>query len=377
MKPRVLFWSRYALPVIDPQVVAPFGGAEFKLVTVARTLAVQGNVDPVLVCEGRPGYRSGETYEVHGIEIGRRTCPSLPRPMRVLRDRWRIHQALIDARPDVIIQSAAGPETLDMWIAGRRFGCPCVYWGASLGDFDGRYRDHQGLVHAASYAYSLRRVDAVVCQTSEQMKSLEENWSRVGHLIPNSIQVADNVHEPGTRDRVVWIGKWHPWKGPDRYVELARCRPGRNFDMILSTGGLEEIRASILEQTRSVSNLTVHFDVPIDKINDFLDRARVLVNTSVQEGFPNAMLQAGARSVPTLSLEVDPDGLLSREIMGGWAGCDLASLGTLVDASFQDEWWKEHSRKAHLHVSENHDVRSAGRKLEGLLLDLISSRKNA
>jgi glycosyltransferase involved in cell wall biosynthesis len=49
--------------------------------------------------------------------------------------------------------------------------------------------------------------------------------------------------------------------------------------------------------------------------NELYGRAKLLVNTSDVEGFPNSYLQAWGRGVPVITL-IDPDGVIEREGLG-------------------------------------------------------------
>jgi glycosyltransferase involved in cell wall biosynthesis len=63
------------------------------------------------------------------------------------------------------------------------------------------------------------------------------------------------------------------------------------------------------------TNVSFHGRLSYWDTNDLYGRAKVLVNTSDVEGFPNAYLQAWIRGVPVVTL-IDPDGVIEREGLG-------------------------------------------------------------
>jgi glycosyltransferase involved in cell wall biosynthesis len=69
-------------------------------------------------------------------------------------------------------------------------------------------------------------------------------------------------------------------------------------------------------QAELLPNLCFHGRVPYSKVGAFYERARVFVNTSDSEGFPNSFLQAWVRGTPVISF-FDPDGVIDSNRLGG------------------------------------------------------------
>ena len=78
--------------------------------------------------------------------------------------------------------------------------------------------------------------------------------------------------------------------------------------------------------------------MPYRDVSAFYSRARVLVNTSDVEGFPNTYLQAWASGTPVVAF-FDPDGVIAREGLGATVrtrGGDARGRAALT--SDESEW---------------------------------------
>ncbi|QJP14821.1 glycosyltransferase family 4 protein [Starkeya sp. ORNL1] len=92
-----------------------------------------------------------------------------------------------------------------------------------------------------------------------------------------------------------------------------------------------------------------------DDVLAMLRGAKIMVNTSDAEGFPNATLEAWTVGVPVLPLTVDPGGVFERHGLGllSSAEAQLAhDLGTLGG----DAMNREAGTRALVHVAPHHGL---------------------
>jgi glycosyltransferase involved in cell wall biosynthesis len=114
----------------------------------------------------------------------------------------------------------------------------------------------------------------------------------------------------------LWIGNLRRVKRPDVMLELARTTPGLSCEMVGGTQPREEaLFNETLSAARAIPNLRFNGPLPYADVGPVFENARVFVNTSDVEGFPNTYLQAWARGLPVVAF-FDPDGVITREGLG-------------------------------------------------------------
>ena len=104
-------------------------------------------------------------------------------------------------------------------------------------------------------------------------------------------------------------------KRPDVLLDVAAKLSQRRFHMV---GGPLRSAPELFETSRTrAASLGVHFHgaVAYRETSAMYGRARVFVNTSDVEGFPNTYLQAWASGTPVVAF-FDPDGIIAREGLG-------------------------------------------------------------
>jgi glycosyltransferase involved in cell wall biosynthesis len=118
--------------------------------------------------------------------------------------------------------------------------------------------------------------------------------------------------------------------------------------------------------------------VPFDEIERYYRHATLLVNTSDAEGFPNSFLQAGKYGVPIVSLNADPDGMLSEY------GAGVHCRGSMTKMKQQlcrlIERGLEYDRMANRilqYTRQFHELRQRADELSALLNEIVQRRTAA
>ena len=95
----------------------------------------------------------------------------------------------------------------------------------------------------------------------------------------------------------------------------------------------------------TIPNLEFVGFVPFAEIGSHFDAARVFVNTSDYEGFPNTFLQSWARGIPTVSFVDTGSRLDGRKVVN--VATDLDDMAAYVQKLMQDdEYWNGIGRRA-------------------------------
>jgi glycosyltransferase involved in cell wall biosynthesis len=115
---------------------------------------------------------------------------------------------------------------------------------------------------------------------------------------------------------VLWVSNFRSLKRPELALELARQLPQVKF--MLAGGpmpGGQTYYDDMKAAAARLPNVIMKGAVRYRDTGDLFDRAKIFLNTSAIEGFPNTFLQAWIRGVPVVTF-FDPDGLVQRVPLG-------------------------------------------------------------
>jgi glycosyltransferase involved in cell wall biosynthesis len=334
------------------QDVLPTGGAQNQVYLLAQALAARGLRVCLLVFELPEG---GVPARAGAVEVIARPRPAThQRLIGKARAANGMRRLLLSVRADVVVTRAAGPHVALIALASALLRQPFVYSSASFLDFlwETRFaRRHDRRL----FRRALLRADEIVVQTAEQAELCRERLGRRPVVIGSIAEPAAAAVGPG--DAFLWVGRAYDNKRPLAFVRLAQAVPEARFRMVaVPSPGQDEALDELVAAAEGVANLEI---VPPSRRAELLpqlERAVAVVNTSDFEGMPNVFLEGWSRGVPALALSFDPDGVIERHRLGGFAHGSESRLAELARDLWNDrDASPELTERCRSYTRDNHD----------------------
>jgi glycosyltransferase involved in cell wall biosynthesis len=334
------------LPVLAPEYNRlGSGGEQVQQTLLSRALSERGyRVTMVVLDHGQPDgavFGGVTTYRAYPPRAG-------VFGLRFVHPRWTgMWSAMKRADARVYYVSCAGMRLGLVAMFCRRHGRRSVFRIAH----DNDCRPLESSVHYPRdrklYEYGVARVDRILAQSLRQQNDMRTYYRRDSTVAGMLVEAPPRVLPFGERDLdILWVNNLAAFKRPDLAVELARRLPGRRFVIIGGTqAGAEKLERAVREAAAELPNLEFLGPVPYHEINAWYARAKLFVNTSDSEGFPNSYLQSWVRGTPLVAF-FDPDGLVAREGLGV-VPRDIGDMATAVERLLGDHGaWQAISERA-------------------------------
>jgi glycosyltransferase involved in cell wall biosynthesis len=321
---KICFLGLDNLPMLAPEYWQhTIGGESVQQTLLARALARRGHEVSMVAADC--GQRDGAQWD--GVRVYKAFRPRAGLPvLRFVHPRWTgLWSALKRADADLYYTSCAGVQVGLLALFCRRHSKRFVFRAASDADTDPSRLLVQYARDRWLYAWGLRRAHAILVQSAEQARAMARNYGLASRVAGMLVEPAPPP--PPLRDiDVLWVSNVRSVKRPDRILALARRLPGARVHMVGGPlPGEEPLFREIRRIAETLGNVTFHGRLPYWEAGALYDRAKLLINTSDVEGFPNSYLQAWIRGVPVVTL-IDPDRVIAREGLGV-AAASPADLG--------------------------------------------------
>ena len=414
-RPRICFTIPSIYPLFNPRNKTSFGGWEVRIALIAKELARRGKIDVNLVVadHGQPHIEKREGVVLYSWEG--RALWGIPTPVKswnvLLRRRVEqlIHKYLktsqkpytgqvgqvgdypirtdmisiydeVDA--DIYIVPGNSEFSTEVAFYCKQHGKKYVFLAGSDIDYVPEHKTHPEKrdLYGVSYyskAYAIESAAAHLVQNEHQASLLRTGYGRTGTVIKNPIDLNQKFPRNTATKTILWVGKSNETvKRPSLILELARQLPQISF-VVFMLRGHEELHKKCLAEAQKLSNVTLFEYVPFEQIESYFASAYLHVNTSTFEGFPNTFLQAAKYGVPTVSLKVDPGGMLSQYHCGVACKDDFEVFKQTIQSLMTDtQLYEKYSRQSLDYLKKHHDKDIIIPKYEEVLLELYKNQEN-
>ena len=367
----------FILPSFSGRLKDPKGGSEIQAYLLSLDLLRRG-WEVHYIRENPPDIRKEE--KVNGIILH-----SIPPIHTKLKWMNRRHLLKLMKKIKAYIWYCRGTISYvyPVWKNARKTGGK-VLWACSSDRYLSKKLQKESLLRIVAgsldkflFRKILKKIDLILLQSFNQKTMLKKNWGLHGEVIYNSFPLPSLTKEK--RDPLLlWIGRLKHIKHPEKFLDLVKIFKDKPHQFIMLGRELEHLsftkELSWMEQ--AFPHLSYLGEVERDKISGLLKRARILVNTSDYEGFPNTFIEAWLHGVPVVSLNVDPDGLIQKNKLGV-VSHTMGKLAEDVEKFMENQkLWEETSQRCREFARKNFKPKDKVDELETLISQLNSKKEN-
>ncbi|MCX6777918.1 MAG: glycosyltransferase family 4 protein [Candidatus Micrarchaeota archaeon] len=377
-----------------PLISNDAGGAEMQLYLIGRGLAKRGWHASYLVDDvGQKEREEREGQALYRVDNFRDSRLHLAKSLHHLAlntfatyGHPSFERALSLSNPDVVHQRGSSLATGYMAHGAAGMKKPFVFSIAHINDctLSGEY--WKGLLRKTLkrrlYLYGVEKAEIVIATANYLKEAFLRTFpGKDVRTVPSGYPVPDakrqktkrgrtKTHESSSQKTAVWVGRFTADKFPEVFLRLAKAMPEYRFVMVGGVPSHSEYEITRREAAK-LANVELTGAVSLAKVNELISESTLLVDTSREAGFPNTFIQAWLRSTPTVSLAVDPDGIIKREKLGFVSGSEK-KLAEQVGSLLEDgKLARSLGRNAFKYARRNHDIENTARMHDEIYRELI------
>jgi len=361
---KICFVSLLAYSLFNKKSHSSFGGAEVQLFNIVNELSNRNNINIDFIVGHNSDKHATELFKK--IKILKVVNLSKENILNKITSAFRLFYYLIKSNSNIYIQRSAGAETGLVALYCKLFHKKFIYMTAHEIDCNGEYRKKNRFL-GLLYEFGLKNAHLVITQNNDHKKILKKNYNINATIISNGFDIPNKIYS-NTRDYILWVARLENWKQPEIFLNLAKKFPKEKFIMIAPSLSDKHYSNKIRSIAEKMKNLQSIPSVPFSEINSYFAKAKIFINTSTFEGFPNTFVQATMYGTPIISLNVNPVNFLNKYNCGYCANGDIDKLHQFTQKLLTDnKTWKQMSSNARKYAKENHDIKKNIIKLINLI----------
>lgn len=310
------------------------GGAEYQMKLIAAELS--SDVDSFFISVGHDEDKVfyEDNIKVYAINLGNSNYNKISLYYPFF---YRVRKILDIEAPDLIYQRILNSFSFHLASYSKLKNIPfyihvadcySLQFGKTLSDRIRKYMFRSILKSNVQF----------VIQTDEQ-RLLLSKWNiipvlKIYNLHPLGQKKDSLVNLNSVQKNIVWIGSARKIKRLDIFLDLAQRFNSNIFWKFVVIGRLESGNDAeeLSSRMAKLNNVDYLGEQDNNFINQYLEEsATLLVNTSDSEGFSNTFIQAWLRGIPVVSLNSNPDNILTDYQLGIYCDSNTDKLFSSVE----------------------------------------------
>lgn len=347
--------------IFDKKSKETFGGATVQMFLLAKEFSNYGDIDVgCFVVEF--GWKDEEV--TNGLKIYNTFSKDDNLFIKIIK----FHKAIRKVRPDVIVQHGLTIFSCLLAVYCKIFKNKFVYMFASDIEADGYYQTNHK--KATLFKLLISFADTLITQNQYQHDKILDKYNRKTDILYNGFPFDNSFNDK--KNFILWVGRAEKLKQPEKFIKLASLNTNYKFVMICNKVVRQEDYFFSIEQlAKKIENLEFIPHVPFSEIEVYFKKAKIFVNTSDYEGFPQSFIQAAKNKVPIISLNVNPDDFITKYICGVYCGGDEKLMNHSIRELMNDSHkYGLLSENAYQYAKKNHDIKKNVRYLYNLILEI-------
>lgn len=346
---KICFISLRAYQLFNSKFKTQFGGAEVQMTLFARQFSADPDFDVHFICAD---YGQDELEEYNKVRVWK----SMNFNTGLLQKIFSFFRVFSNVNADIYVQRTM---TQFSWIIAlyckfkkKKF----IYMLAHDREIDGTHEIYKNKFIKRLYQYVFKTATVVICQNEFQERLVKYIRKDHVYLLPSGYPITEQNKE--TDNTVLWVSRSAKFKKPELFIKLAEELPEYKFVMICPKAVEDEILYEKVKLFSSkISNLNFIPFVSFDEIGNYFLKARVFINTSDKEGFPNTFIQSAIAGTPIISLKVNPDHFITKRECGIFCDGEYIKMRDGLKRLFEDDdYYNRLSSNLVKYAKEYHDI---------------------